>query len=71
MDHTSPFAEVLEAIDRLAAEEQEALIEIVRRRVSERERKRLAHDVEESRREFEQGRCRPSSVDDLMDEILS
>jgi hypothetical protein len=71
MDRSQPFAEVLEAVDQLTSEEQETLVAIVLRRISERGRKRLAADVQEARREFEEGLCRPSSADELMDEILS
>ena len=71
MDRSLPFAEVLEAIDRLPAEDQEALIEIVRRRVAEQGRERLAAEIQEAQREFARGDCRPSTVDELMDEILS
>ena len=49
MQHTQPFAEVLEAVDQLSTEEQETLVAIVRRRMAERGRKRLAADVQEAR----------------------
>ena len=71
MDLSLPFAEVLEAIDRLPAEDQEALIQIVRRRVAQQGRERLASEIQEAQREFAQGNCRPSTVDALMDEVLS
>jgi hypothetical protein len=71
MDRPQPFADVLESVDRLTSEEQEALVAIVQRRLSERGRKRLADDVREARREFAEGLCRPAGVDELMDEILS
>lgn len=68
---TGIFAEVLETIDRMPVEDQEALIEIVRHRALERNRKRLAAEVQEARREFEGGRCKPATAGELMDEILS
>ena len=71
MECTLPFAEVLEAVDQLSSEEQETLVAIVQRRMAERGRKRLISDVQEAQREFAEGRCRPSSVDELMNEILS
>ena len=71
MEQSLPFAEVLEAVEQLSAEEQETLVTIVRRRMAERGRKRLADEIQEAEREFEEGRCRPSTPDELMDEILS
>lgn len=66
-----PFGEVLDAVDRLPVEEQEELAAILLRRLAERGRKRVIQDVQESRREFEEGGCRPTTVDELMGEILS
>ena len=66
-----PFDEVLEAVEQLSMEDQEVLMEIVRRRVAERGRKRLAAEIQEAQREFEDGNCRASTVDELMNEILS
>ncbi len=71
MEQALPFAEVLEAVDRLSAEEQETLVAIVRRRMAERGRQRVASEVEEARREFAEGRCRPATPEDRIDEILS
>ena len=44
-----PFGEILDAADRLTAAEQEALVAILRRRLAERGRKRIAADIAESR----------------------
>ncbi len=71
MERSLPFAEVLEAVDQLSPEEQETLVEIVHRRMAERGRKQLTVEIQEAQREFAEGRCRPSTVDELMDEILS
>lgn len=49
------FAEVIEAVDRLSHDEQEALLEIVRRRVSEARRSELIAAVEEARRQYSSG----------------
>jgi hypothetical protein len=71
MEQTASFADVLEAVDRLSNEDQTALVEIVRRRVAELERKRVCADALEAQQEFSEGRCRPITPDELMDEILS
>jgi hypothetical protein len=65
------FGEVLEVVDKLSLEEQEALIEVVRRRVIERRREELAEEVQDAQKEFQAGRCHPVTPDELMAEILS
>ena len=64
-----PFAEVVDAADLLTEDEQQELIAIVKRRLSESARNRLIADVEVARREFEAGRCKPATPDELMREI--
>ena len=71
MGDTLPFGEVLETVDRLPLEEQEALIEILHRRVIERRREELAKDIQEAQKEFEAGHARPVTPDEFMAEILS
>jgi hypothetical protein len=55
----------------LSLDEQETLLDIVRRRIAEQGRKKLAQDIREARDEFARGRCDPTSPEDLMKEILS
>lgn len=71
MEHTMPFGEVLEAIDKLSLEDQEELVGILRRRIAERGRKTLAAEIEEAHREFAEGRCRPATAEEVMKEIVS
>jgi hypothetical protein len=71
MSPTLPFGEILEAADHLSMDEKEELIEILRRRLAEQGRKRVAAEVQEARQEFTTGGCRPASVDELMREITS
>jgi hypothetical protein len=70
-DHPMPFGEVLEAVDRLTPEEQEALAAIIHRRLAERGRKQLPEEIRRARQEFAEGGCRPATVDELMSEILA
>jgi hypothetical protein len=65
------FGQVVDAADNLTADEKVELIEILRRRLADEGRKRVAADVQESRLEFAAGTCKPVSVDDLMREIVS
>jgi len=66
VERVTSFAEVLEAADRLPLDDQEALAEVLRRRIVEHRREELAAEVQQAQQEFEQGHCRPSSADELM-----
>jgi hypothetical protein len=65
------LAEVLEAADRLTMEEQETLIEVLRRRFVDLRRRQIVREVEESRAAFAAGECEPASVGDIMKAITS
>jgi hypothetical protein len=67
--HTARFDEVLEAVEALPEEQQESLIDIVRRRQTERRRDALASSIEEAREELARGEVRRGSVDELLDEL--
>jgi hypothetical protein len=69
MSQELSFGEVLDAADHLSRDEQEELVAILNRRLADARRRQLIADVEESRREFAEGRCVPTTVDDLMREI--
>jgi uncharacterized membrane-anchored protein YhcB (DUF1043 family) len=70
MTQALSFGEVLEAADHLSPDEQEELIAILQRRVAQEARRRLAAEVQEARRDFAEGRCSPTTADELMREIL-
>jgi hypothetical protein len=71
VEDSTSFGEVLEAVGRLSPDEQQTLLVIVRRRLAEQGRKTLAQDIREARQEFAQGRCGPTTAEDLMKEIRS
>ncbi|MEW6351860.1 MAG: hypothetical protein AB1646_22655 [Thermodesulfobacteriota bacterium] len=71
MNQAMSFGDVLEAVDSLTLEEQETLIDIVRRRMAEKGRQRVIREVREGRDEFSRGLCVPRSPEELMKEILS
>ena len=62
------FADVVDAADKLSADEQESLLKILRRRIADRNRAKLAADVAEARAEFVSGDARPATVQQIMDE---
>ena len=63
------FADIVDAADRLSADEQLTLLEILRRRLAERDREQLVRDVAEARTEFANGATQPKTVKQLMDEV--
>jgi hypothetical protein len=65
------FDEVLEAIDRLPVDDQADLLEVVRRRLAERGRRRVIDDAAEALRQLDDGSAKPASVDEIMREIES
>jgi hypothetical protein len=71
MGNTSSFGKALETVDRLPLEDQEALIEILHRRIIERRRAELAKDIQDAQKEFKAGNAHPVTPDELMAEILS
>ena len=71
MDKVLPFGEVLDAAHSLSLEEQEALLEVLHRRVVEHRREELAKDIQQAHQEFQAGQCRPVTAADLMNEIAS
>lgn len=70
MPTETPFAQVLEAVDRLSLEDQQSVVEILHRRILERRREELAGEIREAEEEFQAGGSQPRSVQELMDEIL-
>ncbi len=71
MSAVLPFGEVLEAVDALPLEEQQQLMEVVRRRLIEQRRQKLAGEIAEAEAEYDAGGCEPRTADELMREVLS
>lgn len=65
------FSDVLEEIDKLPLDEQELLADIVRKRIAEQRRERIAQDIREAQREYQAGKTTPATPDELMSDILS
>ncbi len=71
MRDTISFNEALETAEKLPIEDQETLIEILNKRIIEKQRSKLAREIRNAQREFKAGKCKPTSADELMREILS
>lgn len=65
------FAEVLETIETFSFEEKETLVDILQHRLAEYRRNQLLNDLKQSEKEFEEGLCKPMSVDEFMKEVTS
>jgi len=65
------FSDVVDAVDRLSLDEQQAVVEIMCRRIAEQRRMLLLQDVAEARSEFSQGQLRPESAQEIMDDLQS
>jgi len=63
------FQEVLEIIETLPEEQRESIIEIVRHRLIEERREKLAQRIREAREEYNRGEVKQGTVDDLMHEL--
>lgn len=71
MGNTISFNELLEAVDHLPLDEQESLIDVIRRRIAAHRRQEIAGLVSSARKEYKTGKLLPESPDDIMQSILS
>jgi len=68
--HAVRFADLVEMIDHLPLDERESLVDVVRRRIADDQRRRVAASIRSARREHSRGQCKPVTPDELMREIL-
>ena len=65
------YGQMLDAIDALPEEQQESLMDIVRKRLTERRREALVKAVDEARKEFKAGKLSPATPSEIMRKILA
>ncbi len=63
------FQKALEMIESLPEEQRESLMDVVKQRLIEERRDRLAKGIKKAREEYKRGAIKKGSVDDLMDEL--
>jgi hypothetical protein len=63
------FQDVLDIVESLPEYQQEDLVDIIRRRLIEQRRERLADSIREAREEYARGEVKKGTVDDLMKEL--
>jgi len=67
---TTTFDEALDIIESFPEEQRESIVAIVKRRLTEERRERLAQTIKEARQEYARGEVRRGTVDDLIREIV-
>lgn len=65
------FDQVLDAVEKLSADDQEALLHVLKQRRLERCRSVLAQEIAEAEKEYSAGKCEPKTPAELLGEILS
>jgi len=65
------YGQVLDSIEALPEEQQESLLEVMKRRLAERRRNALAKSVQEARKEFKAGKLRPATPSEIMRKLLA
>ena len=68
-ERISTFQQALDVIEALKPEEQEILIDIVSRRLSQQRRPEVIEEVAQAKSDYEEGQVRRGSVADLMSEL--
>ncbi|MEZ6059452.1 MAG: hypothetical protein R3C19_03725 [Planctomycetaceae bacterium] len=63
------FSEIVDAADNLSVDEQETLIDILRRRIAEKHREAIVQGVAVARAEFEKRPALSASVREIMNEV--
>jgi|SRR4051812_15924487 hypothetical protein len=71
MNQPIAFADVLEAAEHLDPEAQAELVAVINRRLAERGRQRIADSIEQARREYSAGQCKPMTAGEIMKEAYS
>ena len=66
METRLTFDALLDTIEQLPVEQQETLVEVIQRRLTELRRQQIARNAAEARQLYAAGRLPMGSVDDLM-----
>jgi hypothetical protein len=65
----SRFEQVLESIETLSLDEQEALIEVVQQRFVQKRRDEIAANIAQAQVEYQSGQVFRGTVAEIMDEL--
>jgi hypothetical protein len=67
----TPIQQALDEIERLAAEDQQMVVEIVRQRLIEQRRLEIAENARATVKAFREGRARYGTVEDLRRDLAT
>ncbi|MBC6474813.1 MAG: hypothetical protein GDA48_20060 [Hormoscilla sp. GM102CHS1] len=62
----SGFQEVIEAVETFSLEERVILLDILKKRLSEKRRKQLGQEIAEVRQDYQEGKVQFGTVDDFL-----
>ncbi len=65
------YGQLLDSIESLPEDQQESLMDTVRRRLAESHRAELVKSIKEARKEFKSGKCGPASPAEIMRKVLA
>jgi ribosomal protein S4 len=68
-NYVKTFQKALDVVESLPEEQQETLIDIIRRRLVEHKREVLAEHIRQAREEYRHGKVKRGTVKDIMKEI--
>ena len=66
---SSRFQQAIETVEQLPPDDQAMLIEIIRQRLVDQRRAKMAEEIAETRLAYQQGKVRRGNVADLMKEL--
>lgn len=69
MQPASKFEQVLGSVELLSVDEQEALLDLVHRRLAERQRYEIAAKITQAQTDYQAGRLFRGTVEQIMDEL--
>ena len=71
MEKAIPFNDLLEAAEFLSLDEQESLIDVLNHRIAENRRREIYKDVLSARKEYKEGKVKPATPENIINDILS
>ncbi len=71
MSQVSELNQVLESVERLPVEDQEILIDVIRKRLIEKRRDELARSITQAQKDYEEGNVFRGTIEDVIAELNS
>ena len=68
--HSLSFQDLIEAVESMPLDDQSMLVELINKRIIEKRRAELVAEVQEARSEFERGKVKRGTFEDLMKDLL-